>query len=87
MNISELDEFYERLGALHEFPCSYPFSFIVPPEQKKAVQALFPESKISIRKSKTGKYISIRSEIIAQSVNEIRAIYEKACTIKGLIAL
>jgi len=75
------------LEAQYNFPCNFMFKFIVPIEQEYAVRALFPDHQPKIRASKNGNYLSLSITYYADSSDLVLAIYEKASTIKGLIAL
>ena len=77
----------ELLDHQYQFPCEYLFKFIVPKAQVERVKALFPNHQFELRPSKKGNYISISVRHHAQSSDLVLAIYEKATTIEGLIAL
>lgn len=79
--------FKELLDQEYSWPCVYTFKFIVPQGQKEKVESLFPNYEINFRNSTKGKYVSLTIQLEASSSDLIIAIYEKAATIEGLIAL
>ena len=82
------DKFKELLNQEYSWPATYPFKFIVPAGEEKAIEALFKkEVEIKKKPSSGGKYTSIT--IHAQMVNadEIMAIYQAVSSITGVISL
>lgn len=71
----------------YEFPCDYIFKFIIPRDKEEEVRALFPDNEPAIRPSNKGNYLSLTITYHVESSDLVLAIYEKASTIKGLIAL
>lgn len=75
---------------LEEWPNVYMFKFIVPntPELIAKTTALFdPGAEIQFHESKTGKFVSVSVKEMMFDVNSIIDKYERATTIKGLMAL
>lgn len=75
---------------LLEWPNVYMFKFIVPntPELIAKTTALFdPGADIQFHESKTGKFVSVSVKELMLNVDSIIEKYEKATTIKGLMAL
>ena len=71
-------------------PKVYFFKFIVPSNNKSValVEALFNENaKVSLRSSKTGKYLSLSAKEVMLSEENIINRYQEALNIKGCIAL
>lgn len=87
MNKPSCEDFRKKLEALQEFPCTYPFKFIVPAERVKQARELFPEGTTSVRLSRTGKYASVSADLTMNTADEIVAIYQRACSIEGVMAL
>ncbi|MBU1247587.1 MAG: DUF493 domain-containing protein [Proteobacteria bacterium] len=87
MEKTNCDNFRERLEALQEFPCTYPFKFIVPAERVADAIALFPEGTTHLRQSRTGKYISVSADIHVKTADEVLQVYGNARSIKGVMAL
>ena len=88
------EEFFKtlekRLNESVEWPAVYMFKFIVPAENRKIamVEALFsPETEITTKESRGGKYISITGKVVMLSAIEVIKKYRKAAEIEGLIAL
>ncbi len=81
----------DRLDATTEFPTEYFYKFIVPTDenQVKEVEELFENKmpKISTRKSKSGKYISVSIRVNQSSSDEIISYYKRAEKINGIISL
>lgn len=72
------------------WPSVYMFKFIVPADNKNLafIESLFGEnSKINIKQSSNGKYISLTATELMLNSNEVVEIYQKASTIKGIISL
>jgi len=84
---------YDKLRVqleLLEWPNVYMFKFIVPntPELIAKTTALFdPGADIQFHESKTGKFVSVSVKELMLNVDSIIEKYEKATTIKGLMAL
>jgi hypothetical protein len=73
-----------------DWPRVYFFKFIIPANNKKLalVEALFgPEAKVTIKQSNKGNYLSVSAKELMLSPDRVIERYEKASTIKGLIAL
>lgn len=85
--MEQLERFKCMLDECHEWPCPYPFSFIVPAGKADEAAALFPAGQAELRSSRSGKYVSVRAEIVLKSSDEALAIYERACKIEGIISL
>ena len=86
---SPYDKLKKQLELL-EWPNVYMFKFIVPntPELIAKTSALFdPGADIQFHESKTGKFVSVSVKELMLNVDSIIEKYEKATTIKGLMAL
>ena len=73
------------------WPNLYLFKFIVPADAKSiaATEALFDSTvaQVELRRSKTGKFVSVSAKEMMMDVDSIIARYEKAVQIEGLMAL
>ncbi len=87
MKDQKIDEFKEKLEKSYSWPSLYMFKFIVPAGKEQEVRKLFPKNEVIQKPSKNGKYISLTTEIMAGSTDQIISIYLQANRIKGLIAL
>ena len=85
--MSKSEAFKDLLNDQHQWPCDYTFKFIVPQDKQSEVEALFPSQQIDVKESAKGAYISLTVVIKMDSADLVVAIYEKAATIQGLIAL
>jgi hypothetical protein len=86
LNFNTLREKLEK----QTWPSVYMFKFIVPANNKNLafIESLFGEnSKINIKQSSTGKYISLTATELMLSSNEVVDVYKKASVIKGIISL
>lgn len=94
MDQGKRETFYKelkiKLENQHSFPMVYMFKFIVPNDNHKLalVEALFgPESQVGIRKSKTGKFISVTGKEVMTDADSVIDRYKKAETIEGIVSL
>lgn len=82
---------WERLRTVlhneHVFPTEYTFKFIVPMEKLVEVTTLLPDTEVSTRSSKTGKYISVTAYKVVVSADEVIAIYQRLSVVEGLMSL
>lgn len=93
--MSKKEAFYiklkDSLDNTTKFPAEYLYKFIVPTNRNQVteVEELFKEklSRISSKKSKTGKYVSVSINVKLASSNEVIAYYRKAEKIEGIISL
>ena len=73
------------------WPEIYLFKFIVPADNQIIAQAesLFDSdtAQIELRKSKTGKFVSISAKEMMMNVDSVIERYEEAVKIPGLMAL
>ena len=73
------------------WPAVYLFKFIVPADNQKVAQteALFgtKTAQIELRKSKTGKFVSVSAKEMMMDVDSVIRRYEEAVKIPGLMAL
>ncbi len=83
----KIEQFKQVLDGHHQWPCPYPFKFIVPSENLHLVVELFPDNELTTRESKSGKYTSITMETTMCASQEVMDVYEKASQIPGLMSL
>lgn len=73
------------------WPAVYLFKFIVPADNQKVAQteALFDAdtAQIELRKSKTGKFVSVSAKEMMMDVDSVIKRYQEAVKIPGLMAL
>jgi len=81
----------DRLENTTNFPADYLYKFIVPAggNQVLEIEELFKGklAKISTKKSKTGKYISVSIKVKLASSDEVISYYKMAEKIEGIISL
>ena len=82
-----IKNFKNQLENHYDFPAEYLFKFIVPMGQIEKLKSLFPPGKISLKHSKTGKYVGVSCKLNVESSNQIIDIYQQAYLIKGIISL
>lgn len=82
-----IENFKNQLEKHYDFPTDYLFKFIVPMGQIEKLKSLFPPGKISLKHSKTGKYVGVSCKLNVESSNQIIDIYNQAYLIKGIISL
>jgi hypothetical protein len=74
-----------------QWPAVYLFKFIIPADNQKIAQteSLFDAetAQIELRKSKTGKFVSVSAKELMLSVDAVIERYEEAVKIPGLMAL
>ncbi len=87
MSGMNFEQFKEKLEDSYSWPSLYMFKFIVRAEKENDVISLFSKHDVSRKHSKNGKYISITSEIMAGSSDQVISIYQAASKIEGIIAL
>ncbi|MCO5143025.1 MAG: DUF493 domain-containing protein [Oligoflexia bacterium] len=80
--------FIEVLNSHYNWPCLYPYKFIVPSNLGKNLEALFDKAeRVEIKPSKEGKYFSYTILYPVASGTEVLEGYARAKEIKGLVAL
>ncbi len=68
-----------------EWPAPYLFKFIVPVEHMPAFTSRFEGVELQTRPSKNNNYIGVTMTPVMASVESVRAIYEKAFEVPGII--
>jgi hypothetical protein len=87
MSDEQYKSFRNTLDQCHEWPCRYTFKFIGPETCAQEAAALFPEECVSLRPSRTGKYLGVTAEIQVTCAEDVMEIYKQAHKITGLICL
>lgn len=87
MDQRQQEVFKEKLDSQHSWPGSYVFKFIVPKGKETDVIQLFNNGEAQQKASSKGNYISITAKVTMQNSDEVMAVYLKAHTIEGIIAL
>ncbi|MEM7792458.1 MAG: DUF493 domain-containing protein [Verrucomicrobiota bacterium] len=82
-----LDSFRSSLDANYDWPCLFPFKFIVPKDQTEAVLDLFADDPVKARESSTGRFIAYTMEMNMHSCDEVIAVYQRVAQIPGVISL
>jgi putative lipoic acid-binding regulatory protein len=82
-----LESFRSSLDANYEWPCVYPFKFIVPKEHTETVLALFADDPVRAKESSSGRYTAYTMEMHVHSCDEVIAIYERVTQIPNVISL
>lgn len=75
---------------LQEWPSVYMFLFISPndPETLEKVTSMFnDDAEVVLKKSKTGRFVSVKAKELMMDVDSIIAKYEKMAKVKGVIAM
>jgi len=86
----EYDKLKELLEEDFSWPGEYMFKFIVPflPKTIEQTEALFDaNASITMRESKSLKYMSITAKQIMKNPSEVIAVYHKAEAIEGIMGL
>ena len=68
-----------------EWPAPYIFKFIVPVEQMPAFLERFEQTDLKTRPSKNNNYIGVTMQPVMASVDDVRAVYERAFEVEGII--
>ncbi|MCF8331318.1 MAG: DUF493 family protein [Bacteroidales bacterium] len=79
-----------KLNENHSWPSVYMFKFIVHDDAHKLdqVQKLFSkEAELSYKASRNGSFIAVTGKELMLSADEVIRVYQKAESIKNLIAL
>ena len=72
-----LDSFRSSLDANYDWPCLFPFKFIVPKDQCQTVLDLFADDPVKSNESSSGRFIGFTMEMNMHSSDEVIAIYQR----------
>lgn len=86
-NDSTLESFRFSLNANYNWPCTFPFKFIVPKAQSQIVLDLFADDPVKANKSSNGRFIAYTIEMHMHSCDEVIAIYQRVAQVKDVISL
>lgn len=86
-NDHSLDSFRSSLDANYDWPCLYPFKFIVPKDQAEAVLELFADDPVKANESSGGRFVAYTMEMHMHSCDEVIAIYQRVAQVPGVISL
>lgn len=81
------DKLKVHLDAVHSWPSSYLFKFVIPEQRKSELMALMPTGLVQEKWSKNRNYVSVTLKTRMNSSDEVIHVYERAAQIEGLIAL
>lgn len=81
------DSFRSSLDANYEWPCLFPFKFIVPKDQTDTVLGLFADDPVKSRESSSGRFTAYTMEMQVHSSDEVIAIYQRVAQVPGVISL
>lgn len=81
------ESFRSSLDANYDWPCTFPFKFIVPKDQTETVLGLFADDPVQANESSTGRFIAYTMEIYVHSCDEVIAIYQRVAQVPGVISL
>lgn len=82
-----LDSFRSSLNANYDWPCIFPFKFIVPKDQAQTVLDLFADDPVKANASSGGRFIACTMEMHMHSCDEVIAIYQRVAQVPGVISL
>ena len=75
------------LNEEYDWPCSYTFKFIVPPEKVHILKNIVKSEEAKLNPSRNGKYISVTIKKEMESAEKVIEVYADASTIEGIISL
>lgn len=87
MDQKSLDSFRSSLDANYQWPCLFPFKFIVPKAHIETVLDLFADDPVQARESSNGRFTAFTLELHVNSSDEVIAIYQRAAQIPDIISL
>ncbi|NBB80578.1 MAG: DUF493 family protein [Verrucomicrobia bacterium] len=82
-----LESFRSSLDANYDWPCLFPFKFIVPKDQREQVLELFADDPVRANESSGGRFIAYTMEMHMHSCDEVIAIYQRVAQVPGVISL
>ncbi len=87
MKDGDLESFRSSLDANYDWPCLYPFKFIVPKDQSGNVLDLFADDPVQANESSSGRFIAYTMEMHMHSCDEVIAVYQRVARVPGVISL
>lgn len=82
-----LESFRSSLDANYDWPCLFPFKFIVPRDRSEDVLELFADDPVKANESSSGRFIAYTMEMNMHSCDEVIAIYQRVARVPGVISL
>jgi putative lipoic acid-binding regulatory protein len=82
-----IDSVRSTLDANYEWPCLFPFKFIVPKEHTETVLALFTVDPVRAKESSSGRFTAYTMEVQVASSDEVLAIYARVTQVPNVISL
>ena len=84
---ASLHSFRSALDANYDWPCIFPFKFIVPKDQCQTVLDLFADDPVKANESSSGRFTAYTMEMHMHSSDEVIAIYQRVAQVPGVISL
>ena len=75
------------MEANQDWPDYYTFKFVVTAANIDEVLSHLSNFKVSKKESSKGKYTSLTARGLFQSPDEVVEVYQKVCTIEGVISI
>ena len=82
-----IESFRSSLDANYDWPCLFPFKFIVPKDQTETVLDLFADDPVKANESSSGRFVAYTMEMHVHSCDEVIAIYQRVSQVPGVISL
>ena len=82
-----LESFRSSLNANYDWPCIFPFKFIVPKDQCQLVLDLFADDPVKANVSSSGRFTAYTMEMLMHSCDEVIATYQRVAQVPGVISL
>ncbi len=83
----DFDHFKAVLDSKMEWPAAWMFKFIVPKDQLNHLLAILDGMRHELRESSGGKWVSVTSETVYTTSDEVIAVYKKTANVTGVISL
>jgi hypothetical protein len=87
------EKFEQLLDDNYQWPAPYLFKFVLPKEHLPKLQAIFDEYSnfntdlVTLRPSRTGKYISFSVEQEMESTQAVIGLYQKTSSIDNIVSI
>ncbi len=83
----DFDRFKSVLDSQMEWPAAWLFKFIVPKDQLNHLLAILDGMRPELRESSGGKWVSVTTETVFTTSEEVIAVYRKTANVPRVIAL
>jgi len=77
----------DKLNAVHQWPCTYTFKFIVSTDQCQHLLSLLPAGEVATRASGGSRYTSVTLQASVTDARAVTQVYKNVAQIPGLMAL